>query len=223
MTEADTRVPEQAKRLNAQPGDRFTRLVVISEAPPRRNTYGAPVRWVNCQCDCGATKEVRVVSLTGGVTKSCGCLSREMTSTRSKTHGETVGGKASTEHKIWTAMRYRCNNPSDASYENYGGRGITVCQRWDESFEAFLADIGRRPSRHHSIDRIDNDGNYEPGNVRWATETEQGQNKRNNRFVTYLGERMIVREACRRAGQLDRYVSICQMVRNGKTFEEAIA
>lgn len=104
-----------------------------------------------------------------------------------KRHGDTRGGRISPEYRIWRGIKTRCLNPSDHSYPGYGGRGITICDRWRDSFEDFLADVGRRPSPKHSIDRINNDGSYEPGNVRWATPTEQQLNKMNNAVLTLNG------------------------------------
>lgn len=103
-------------------------------------------------------------------------------------HGDSSGGSISAEYETWSGMKNRCISPNDISYPNYGGRGIAVCDRWRDSFESFLADMGRRPSPNHSIDRIDNTGNYEPGNVRWATRTEQQRNLRSNRLLTFNGE-----------------------------------
>ena len=113
----------------------------------------------------------------------------------SRTHGHS----ATTEYRIWSQMRGRCANPRGARWSSYGGRGITVCARWHESFENFLADMGPRPAGT-TLDRKDNDGNYEPGNCRWATRIEQQNNMRSNRIVVVSGERMTLAEACRRAG-----------------------
>lgn len=111
-----------------------------------------------------------------------------------KHHGETIGGKRSTEFNIWLAMRERCLRPSCRAYPRYGGRGIGICEAWVESFPRFLADMGRRPTASHSIDRIDNDGPYSKENCRWATKTEQTRNRRMSRCAEYNGERRTIAE-----------------------------
>lgn len=109
-------------------------------------------------------------------------------------HGGTLGGKPTPEYRIWAAIRARCLNPNMPGYKHYGGRGIKICQQWNE-FENFLADMGPRPSSRHSIDRYpDNNGHYEPGNCRWATQTQQSRNTRANRLITFRGETHCVRE-----------------------------
>src|SRR5215207_10373468 len=116
-------------------------------------------------------------------------------------YGQTHGLSKGAEYKAWRDMRRRCSNPNVSSFKHYGGRGITVCPSWNESFEAFYADVGPRPSPDHSLDRWpDVNGNYEPGNVRWATRIEQVRNKRNNRLVHYAGREMSLTEACQLAG-----------------------
>lgn len=170
---------------------RFGRLLVVGGPAPRGNG----VDWT-CVCDCSAIKTVSGSNLRAGETLSCGCLNRELRAQRNTTHGASK----SPEYNVWLAMRRRCRSESDVKYADYGGRGIKVCARWAESFEKFLADMGPRPSAKHEIDRRDNDGNYEPGNCRWATRTQQNRNTRRTHFVTLNGERMAMSECAERLG-----------------------
>lgn len=164
---------EQSKRNREkpkpQPGERFGRLVI-------HEFIGSDSRHprVRCLCDCGKWCEPHWGNVKRGVTQSCGCLHNEQLSKRAKTHGLTK----TIEYRIWADMISRCERPTATGYKDYGDRGIGVCQTWRQSFVAFLADVGQRPSPLHSIDRINNDGNYEPGNVRWATKSEQRLNQR---------------------------------------------
>ena len=157
-------------------GLRFGRLVAQSRGEAG---HGGRVRW-SCVCDCGGTALAFCGDLRSGHTGSCGCLKNEEIAARSTaraTHGHARANKRTTEYLSWAAMRQRCYKPATRGYEYYGGRGITVCDRWSD-FVAFLSDMGPKPSPKHSIDRINVDGNYEPGNCRWATGAEQQANKR---------------------------------------------
>ena len=151
-------------------GKRYGKLVVIEAMWPK----------LKCKCDCGNEKIVHAPGLYSGDTKSCGCLLR-------KQGGLTTKNRP--EYNAWVGMKNRCFNKSNIDvYPNYGGRGITVCGRWINSFPNFLHDMGVKPSKKHTLDRINNDGNYDPSNCRWSTMTEQQNNKRNNVLIEYLGE-----------------------------------
>lgn len=169
------------KKYPLQFGERFGRLTVRSEGIPT-----AHHRRVICRCDCGSIKTVHLNALRRGATRSCGCLRLET----NRRHGM----HKTPEYRVWAGMLDRCTNSKSRCWRNYGGRGIVVCQRWRQSFEAFLQDVGRRPSPVHSIDRFpNNNGNYEPGNVRWATGREQRLNKRAviwERIVLLLAEQV---------------------------------
>lgn len=173
-------------------GARFGRLVLIEELPLvlRISVSGRryKARRFICRCDCGSEKEVALSNLKTNKRPivSCGCARRAgrwttKLSTRFTRHGERRGDSRSAEYVCWVSLKARCNNQNRADYHLCGGRGIRICDRWRESFEAFLADMGRKPSPGHSIDRINNDGDYEPGNCRWATAKEQRANQRARR------------------------------------------
>lgn len=170
----------------------FGRLKVIDKLVNRDKFR--QVQWV-CKCECGNESVVTSARLMSGKSQSCGCLAANMLIKRSTKHGHNKRGKRTTEYRIWVNMRYRCYDEGYILFKNYGGRGITVCDRWLNSFDNFLSDVGMRPSKNHSLDRYpNNDGNYEPGNVRWATNDEQSRNKRNNRWIEFNGKRMILKD-----------------------------
>jgi len=149
-------------------GKRFGRLVALS-----RTSRGGVSYWL-CRCDCGNRTMVQYANLAYGThTRSCGCLYQETRKTANLKHGMSL----SKEYKAWRSMHDRTTKPNVQNYSRYGGRGIRVCRRW-RRFENFFADMGRAPSRRHSLDRRDNSGHYTPGNCRWATPRTQAQNRR---------------------------------------------
>ena len=180
-------------------GQRFGRYVVVEALPRAGNN-----RTLICRCECGTTRSIFHANLVSGRTKSCGCWRSEKSSTSKATHGESGNSHHKTaptiEYRAWKNMKNRCFNTRTNDYAHYGARGITVCARWSSSFEAFLHDMGRRPSGDHSIERNDNDGNYEPGNCRWATRVEQQSNTRRNHLVVLHGERLTITAAARKLG-----------------------
>lgn len=153
-------------------GKRFSKWIVISFVGI--NSKGA-ARWL-CRCECGIEKSVPAESLIRGKSKSCGCSSNLFRSSKLLAHGHARGGKMSGTYRSWHSMRQRCENVNIPQYCDYGGRGITVCERWS-SFEDFFADMGERPDGL-TLDRINCNGNYEPGNCRWATPKQQTNNRR---------------------------------------------
>lgn len=158
---------------------RFGRLIALELIRKNKITY-----WL-CQCDCGEKKVILSNNLRMGYSQSCGCTLYE---SKNQTHGYS-GHDRTVEYDTWGRMNARCYNENIKGFKNWGGRGIIVCERWRESFENFLADMGFRPTENHSLDRFPNkNGNYEPTNCRWATPKQQARNKTTNRLIIYKGE-----------------------------------
>lgn len=186
-----TNIPKRSK-LKDLTGQRFGRLVVIERAKSNLSRHH---RWV-CRCDCGIVTAPTTQSLVIGHSKSCGCLRKE----RMTKHGK----RQTAEWRSWRYMRVRCYLVSRDTFKHYGGRGITVCDRWlnGESgqgpFECFLADMGLMPSPKHTLDRIDNDKNYTPDNCQWATRSQQVRNRRKTKRVIFNGELVVAADLAER-------------------------
>jgi hypothetical protein len=198
-------------------GQRFGRWLVL-EIAGRSIDRGAV--W-SCVCDCGARRDVAAKAMVAGDSQSCGCLAKERrlegTRRAKTTHGHTAGATSRT-YRIWTNMVSRCTNPNFDSFKWYGGRGISVCDRW-RKFQNFLDDMGVAPDGK-SIDRRETNGNYEPSNCRWATQTEQTNNTRRNRILTWNGRTYTQAQLAREVGVDQKLIS--ERLKRGWTLERAV-
>lgn len=201
-------------------GKRFGRLQAIEDV-------GRCVRgriW-KCVCDCGQEKEVISQALVSGHTKSCGCLQPDAarwSGVKRRTHGHTTLENKQNAHEyfIWSSMKSRCTNPRNASFKSYGARGIVVCGRWMDSYEAFFEDMGQRPSSDHSLDRIDTNKGYSPDNCRWADKLQQAQTRTNVRKIEAFGQVMTAAAWSRELGV--SAMAIRNRIDAGWTAEDAV-
>ena len=207
------------KFIRPSVGQRFGRWTVLSAAGKDKNGKHLFL----CMCECGTESNVYGSSLKSGHSRSCGCLKLE-TCVKSMLSGRGLSSPTlnykKPEYRIWCAMKDRCNRQKNKNYADYGGRGIRVCNEWNDSFEAFYSSVGQRPTSLHSIDRIDNDGDYEPGNVRWATQSDQARNTRTTRKYTYKGETLSLTTWAERVGI--KPCSLKYRLNMGWQFERAI-
>lgn len=193
-------------------GQRFGMWTVSSQS---KLDKAQTVQWL-CRCDCGTERWVRSAPLKAGRSLSCGCLRDAAFVERQTIHGM----KGSREYQTWDRMKQRCYNPSHHHYADYGGRGITICERWVHSFENFYADMGSRPSENHSIDRLDNNGPYSPRNCRWATRIQQARNTRTNHFLEYKGQTKTMMEWSNESGV--SYSTLSRRIRSGWSVEKSL-
>ena len=187
----------QVKRLQNIVGLKFGRWTVLEKAEQTIPVAWGKMQVFLCRCDCGVERLVGKVYLLRGQSLSCGCLRLDAHPRRIK-HGGCVNGR-SREYLVWVRMISRCTNQNDRSYPDYGGRGIKVCDQW-LAFSTFLNDMGDRPTDKHTIERCNNNGNYEPSNCRWAVRAEQNRNKRDTVFFTHEGETLCMSDWARRLG-----------------------
>lgn len=195
-------------KMTVLPGNRYGRLVVCARDGRR----------AVCVCDCGKTLRVWACSLPSGNTKSCGCYAMDVwtdASSKFRRHGMC----STPTYKSWNAAIQRCCNKNDPSYPRYGGRGVRMHEAWRHDFNAFLSDMGERPDGK-TLDRIDVNGNYEPGNCRWATASEQARNRSSGLFVEFAGKRTRVIDLCEQHGY--DYRRVVQRLKRGWSIEESI-
>jgi hypothetical protein len=170
-------------------GQVFEMLTVMEYAGSKKTST-----YYLCQCSCGNKITTTRRWLINGRAKSCGCSKNNFISRSNTRHGESQPGKKTVEYMTWNGIKNRCYNEKDHNYDKYGGRGISVCSRWIESYDNFLSDMGRRPPGKYSLDRIDNNKGYSPDNCRWATNKEQSRNTRTNRIIEFKGQEMTLTE-----------------------------
>lgn len=211
---ADVQVRKPGPKIKSLVGQKFGRLEVKKFADHIGKRFD--IAW-RCLCECGSTVVVRATHLKSGHTTSCGCLQKEVVSALNTTHNQSD----SREYDVWVSMLQRCNNHQNPSYHRYGARGIIVCEEWNESFEVFIRDMGRRPSPAHSIDRINNNGNYEPLNCRWATRREQARNMRSNVILDYNGKSLCLSEWAEQVG-IPLSIIDSRLRRGGWSVEKAL-
>ncbi len=175
-----------SSRVKDLTGQKFGRLTVI-----KFSRINSPSTLWLCRCKCGKKKDVSRGNLMQG-TVSCGCWRRERIRRANYFHGQSVRGNVSPEYRCWRGMIQRCFNKNSTGFANWGGRGITVCKKWRDSFSAFYADVGPRPGPGYSIDRIDNGKSYTKSNTRWATKKQQARNTKTNRVIKFQGEKLCI-------------------------------
>lgn len=202
-------------------GLKFSKLLVLSRQPNKPHvTYWQ--QWWLCKCDCGTISIKHRNHLCAGTSKSCGCWHKEVSAKMKYKHGL----HKSPENQAWRDMKARCYNKKLKNYHRYGGRGITVCKRWRNSFENFLSDVGKRPGSNYSLDRIHNDKGYYPQNVKWSTTKEQANNKQRCKKYRHKGSFLTVTQIARIENigterlryNLKKFKTLPKAIKESKTF-----
>lgn len=201
-------------------GMRFGRLVVIEFAYVKITPCSRKAMW-RCKCDCGNEKIIRGSSLTGGISKSCGCLAKEVASKKQTKHS----GFGTRLYNVWDSMRQRCNNPKNKAYHNYGGRGVKICEEWNDylKFKEWAYANGYDEMAEKGVctlDRINNDGPYSPDNCRWCSMKQQSRNKRDTIIIDYQGETHSLKEWAEITGI--QYATLWRRYSNGSSPEEIL-
>lgn len=179
--------------------------MLLLASTKKKRSSGKNKSMVSCLCDCGSVYDYEQCNIVSGNTKRCKECSRSFKVKARTTHGHSISNKDADPdgyncYTRWQAMKRRCYLETDRRYSDYGGRGVKVCGRWLESYENFLEDMGLPPERSYQIDRIDNDGDYCPGNCRWVTNVQNARNKRSNKLITAFGETLTQAEWAERTG-----------------------
>ena len=208
LVESDSR-PDNFRGLDRR-GCRFGLLVAVSPSHTEHSQW----KW-KFKCDCGNTTVSFVHSAK--VTGHCGCKTQQRLHQRHLKHGQS----GTALYKRWAAMKDRCGNPNNLHYDRYGGRGVRVCERWEDSFEAFCEDMGEPPSGAHTIERVDNDGDYAPGNCCWATRKVQQNNRHGNIIVTINGQTKTLMQWCNAVGK--NYGTVQGRMKRGWDVEKALS
>jgi hypothetical protein len=198
------------------PGSRFGKIVILGPAVPYVNpNSGRKAPRLEYLCDCGTRKSATPYDIRKGRVKSCGCAQGRQT----VQHGHSRRGAATPEYVVWASMLTRCTNPNSAAWRHYGGRGITVCTRWLQSFENFYADMGPRPDGM-TLDRIDNNKGYSPENCAWVSRKAQSHNTRRNRYIEYDGKTLCLSDWARHLGIAQATLS--SRLKNGWPLDRAL-
>ncbi len=206
-------------RIEYTHGQKIGECIFLNDEPYKVYEYGR-IRMAKFRCRCGKEYITRLSYVINGYSLSCGCYNREMTSLKLTKHKLIK----SAEYRTWSSMRERCLNKNNQDFKHYGGRGIAICERWlnlENGFLNFFADMGKKPTPKHSIDRINTNGNYEPNNCKWSTHTEQVRNTNRNHYITHNGETKCLTEWAEQLG-INAGTLSGRLLNYGYTFEEAI-